>query len=26
LLWSVLDKAGVHTDSLGDATGKLAEL
>ena len=26
LLWSVLDKAGVHTDTLGDATGKLAEL
>jgi hypothetical protein len=26
LLRSILDKAGVHTDSLGDATGMLAEL
>jgi hypothetical protein len=26
LLWSILDKAGVHTDKLGDATGMLAEL
>ncbi|HTW66895.1 MAG TPA: DUF1552 domain-containing protein [Bryobacteraceae bacterium] len=26
LLRSVLDKAGVHTDTLGDATGMLAEL
>jgi hypothetical protein len=26
LLRSILDKAGVHTDTLGDATGMLAEL
>ncbi len=26
LLWTMLDKAGIHPDTVGDATGKLTEL